>query len=82
MFLARNPKACLFQYRCREGTTLSAVFRTDQAQVWFGGEYYKLPQVPSGSGARSRRTACSRMCQRNWVGVRLKISRKAYCSAR
>ena len=52
MFFARELKARLFHYRCREGTTLSAIFMPGQAQAWFGGQYFKLPQVPAGSGAR------------------------------
>jgi heat shock protein HslJ len=52
MFFSRDAKARLAHYRCRGGAVLSAMFTAGQAQVWFAGEYYKLAQERTASGAR------------------------------
>ncbi len=52
MLFARDPKARLYRYRCREGAGIDAIFASGRAYLWYGSQYYSLTQVPSGSGAR------------------------------
>jgi membrane-bound inhibitor of C-type lysozyme len=52
MYFSQDAKARLAHYRCRESAMLSALFTDGRAQVWFAGEYYKLAQERTASGAR------------------------------
>ena len=50
MFFAGDHKARLYRYRCREGEGIDTILAPGRAHLWYGGKYYELAQVPSGSG--------------------------------
>jgi heat shock protein HslJ len=50
MFFDQNPRARLEHFHCPGGAMWSVIFNGDQAQIWFGGEYYKLDGQKTASG--------------------------------
>jgi heat shock protein HslJ len=50
MFFDQNPRARLVHFSCPGGAMWSVIVNGDQAQVWFGREYYKLDGQQTASG--------------------------------